>query len=78
MFAFLENTFNQVIFTHDTSYSKPIPKFLSSQPRQKEITYFVRQDFFENLFLPTVERGGGNYDLLYQSSIKKHEDCLRH
>ena len=24
-------------------------------------------DFFENLFPPTAERGGENYDLLYQN-----------
>ena len=26
---------------------------------------------FKNLFSPTAERGGGNYDLLYQNSMKK-------
>ena len=35
-------------------------------------------EFFENLFLPSAEGGGENYDLLYQNSIKKCEDDLEH
>ena len=31
---------------------------------------------FENLFLPTAERGGENYDLLYKNSIIKCVDDL--
>ena len=27
---------------------------------------------------PQDERGGGNYDLLYQNSIRKYEDDLEH
>ena len=34
-------------------------------------------EFFENLF-PQDERDGGNYDLLYQNSIRKYEDDLEH
>ena len=34
--------------------------------------------FFENLFPPTAERGGENYDLVYQNSIRKYEDNLEH
>ena len=30
-------------------------------------------EFFENLFPPTAERGGENYDLLYQNSIRKYD-----
>ena len=59
-------------------HSKLTPKFLSSHPRQKEITHSPGQQSFENLFLPTVEKWGGNYDLLYQNSIKKYEDDLEH
>ena len=33
---------------------------------------------FENLFPSTAERGGENYDLLYQKSIGKYEDDLEH
>ena len=33
--------------------SKLSPKFLSSHPRQKEITHSLRQYFFKNLFPPT-------------------------
>ena len=66
-------------FKHFCSYlsrSKLAPKFLSSHPRQKEITHSPREHFFENLFPPTAERGGGNYDLLNQNSIRKYEDNL--
>ena len=42
-------------------------------PRLKLLT-----KFFENLFPPTAERGGENYDLLYQNSIVKYEDDLEH
>ena len=35
-------------------------------------------EFFENLFPPTAERGGENYDLLYQNSIRKHGDDSEH
>ena len=27
---------------------------------------------------PQDENGGGNYDLLHQNSIRKHEDDLKH
>ena len=32
---------------------------------------------FENLF-PQNEKGGENYDLLYQNSIREYEDDLKH
>ena len=74
-FTFLGNALIRGIFTHAPSNSKsPPPKFLSSRPRQKEITNLPRQHFFENLFPPTAERDGGNYDLLYQNSVRKYED----
>ena len=38
----------------------------------------LQAEFFENLFPPTVEKGGENYDLLYQNSIRKYEDDLEH
>ena len=31
----------------------------------------LQAEVFENLFPPKGERGGENYDLLYQSSIRK-------
>ena len=46
--------------------------------RQKEITHSPRKHSFENLFPPTVKRGGGNYDLLYQNSVRKNEHDLEH
>ena len=78
-FAFLENALIGGIFTHAPSYSKLVaPKLLSSQSRQKEITHSPRQHSFENLFPSTAERGGRNYDLLFQNSIRKYEDDLEH
>ena len=76
--TFLENALIQGILTHVSPHLKLVPKFLSSCPRQKEITHFPRQHSFENLFPPIVERGGGNYDLLYQNSVTKYEDDLEH
>ena len=75
-FTFLENELIWGIFTH--FYSKLAPKFLSSRLRQKEITHSLRQHSFEDLFPPAAERGGGNYDFLYQNSVTKYEDDLEH
>ena len=76
-FTFIENALNLGIFIHVPPHSKLAPNFLSSShPRQKEITHFPRRHFFENLFPRTAERDGGNYDLLYQNSIRKYEDDL--
>ena len=38
----------------------------------------LQEECFENLSPPTAERGGENYDLLYQNSIRKYEDDLEH
>ena len=56
VFTFLENALNLVIFTQVPPHSKLAPKFLSSHPRQKEITCFPREHFFKNLFPTTAER----------------------
>ena len=77
-FTFLENALIRDIFTHAPPQSKLAPKFLSSRPRQKEITHFPRQHLFENLFPPTAERGEENYDFLYQNPVRKYEDDLKH
>ena len=37
----------------------------------------LQAGFFENLF-PPRQKGDENYDLLYQNSIRKHEDDLEH
>ena len=65
-------------FTHAPLHSYLAPNFLSSRRRQKEITLSPRQHSSENLFPPTAERGEGNYDLLYQNSVRKYEDDLEH
>ena len=77
-FIFLEKPLIRGIFTHAPPHSKLAPKFLSSHPRQKEITHSTRLHSFENLFPPTAERDRGNYDLLYQNSVRKYEDDLEH
>ena len=38
----------------------------------------LQSEFFENLFFSTTERGGENYNLLYQKSIKKYVVDLEH
>ena len=50
VFTFLENALSLGIFTYVPPYSKLVPKFSSSYPRQKEITHPPRQHFFKNLF----------------------------
>ena len=72
--TFLEHALNLGIFTHaPPPHPKLSPKFLSSHRRPREITHFTRQHFFKNLFPPTAERGEGNYDLIYQNSIRRYE-----
>ena len=77
-FTFLENALIRGIFTCITPHSKLAPNFLSSRPRQKKVTHSPRQHSFENLFPPTAKKGEGNYDLLYQNSVRKYEDDLEH
>ena len=57
-------------FYSSTSPFKTYPQVLVITPRQKDITYSVRKQFFENLFSPKEERGGGHH-LLDQNSIRK-------
>ena len=38
----------------------------------------LQAELFKNLFPPTAERSGENYDLLYQNSIRKYEDDLEY
>ena len=78
MHTFLQNELIRGIFTHASRHSKLVPKFSSSVPRQKEITHSPRQHSFENLFPPIAERGGGNYDLLYQNPVRKYQDDLEY
>ena len=41
-----------------------------------EFTHSPKQDFFQNLFPPTAERGKGNCNLLYLNSVRKDKDDL--
>ena len=77
-FIFLENVSIRGIFTHAPPHSKLALKFLPSHPKQKETAHFPRQHSFENLFPPIAERGGTNNDWLYQNSVRKYEDDLKH
>ena len=77
-FTFLENALIRDIFTHALPHSKLAPKFMASHPRQKEITHSLTQHSFKNLFLPIAERGGGNYNLYFQNSVRKYDDDLEH
>ena len=54
VFTFLENALNAGIFTHAPHHSKLASRFLSSHPRQTEITHSRRHHFFKNLFPPAA------------------------
>ena len=71
MFTFLENALNLGVFTH-------VPLLPTQNSPQREIAHFPRQLFFEKQFSPTAEKCGANYDLIYQNSIRKYEDDLKH
>ena len=81
VFTFLENALNLGIFTHALFPPSPLKTYhniLIITPSAEGNFSFPRQYFFKNLFLPTVERGGGSYGLFYQNSIRKYEDDLEH
>ena len=54
-FTFLENALRRGIFIDASPHSKLALRFLSSRPKQKNITPSPRQHSFENLFPPTAE-----------------------
>ena len=69
------------------SFSKPQVKFCITLQchkaqfilsKQYSFENHSRQHSFENLFAPTAEMAGENYDLLYQNSVRKYEDDLKH
>ena len=61
-----------------TNSNSPPSFYNHPPPDRKELLIPLRQRISENLFLPTTERGGENYDLFYQNSIRKYEDDLEH
>ena len=56
-------------------YSFPLDLVPQANPSFPKVSH---QHSFENLFPPTAERGDGNYDLLYQNSVRKYEEDLEH
>ena len=66
--TFLENAMIRRIFVHaPPSPLKTRLQVLIITPYwQEEITHSTRQHSFKKLLSTTVERGGGNYDLLNQ------------
>ena len=81
-FTFLETALILGIFTHAPPPPPPPPP-LKTRPQLLAITPYakgnsLRQYSLENLFPPTAERGGGNYDFLYQNLVRKYEDDLEH
>ena len=78
VFTFLENTYNLDISTHvcplPTENSPPSYYHLTLD--RGKLLIPPCSIFFENLFPPTAERGGGSYDLLYQNSIREYEDDM--
>ena len=78
-FTFLENTLIRGVFTHAPPDSKLDPNSCHhALGRRKLLISPGRQNSLENLFPPTAERGGRNYDLLYQNSVGKYKDDLEH
>ena len=57
---------------------KTCPQVLVITPYAEENYSTHRQRSFKNLFSLTAGRGIGNYDLLYQNSVRKCEDDLEH
>ena len=78
-FIFLEDALNLGI-SNAPCPLKTLPEVLIIRPKKRKITNSLRQHFFRFFFLspPTAESGGGNYELLYQNSIRKYEDDLEH
>ena len=69
-FTSLENALNPGIFSHTPPPPFPQVSIITPLSRQRGIIQSPRQHFFE--------KGGGNYDLLNQNSIRKYEDHSEH
>ena len=76
--TFLEKALNIGIFLHAPHDSKLALSSCHHTRDREKLLIPSRQHFFENLFPPTTETDGGNYDLLYQNLIRKYEDNLEH
>ena len=71
VFTFLENALNLGIFTH-------VPSLLTQcSPLSSYHHILVRRKLLI-LNYSLLNWGGGNYDLLYQNSIRKYESGLEH
>ena len=69
--TFVGKIFQFVVFTFLENALSLCIFLMSQSPNSKR-----QVEFFENLF-PQGEKGRGNYNLLYQNSIKKYEDVLK-
>ena len=75
----LENALNRDIFTQaPLPTQNSLPSFCHHTLGRGKSLIPPGTIFFENLFPPAVERSGGNYNLLYQNSIKKYSVDLEH
>ena len=77
-FSFLLNSLIRGIFTHASPTQNSPPSSCYHAPHRGKLLIPPRQHSFENLFSPTAEIDGGNYDLLYQNSVRKSEDDLEY
>ena len=79
VFTFLENVLNLGIFANAPLFhTQNLPSSLYYYYTLGRGKLFTHQGkiFFENLFPPTAERRGGNYDLLCKNSIRNYENKL--
>ena len=78
--TFPENALNLGVLTNASplpNQNSPLVFIISSQAEQNYL--YLQTAFFRESVSPQQQkRGGGNYDLLQQNSIRKYEDDLEH
>ena len=63
---------------HPIPAQNSLPKSYHYTLSRGKILFAPGSIFFVHLFSTAAERGGENYDLLYQNSTRKYEDDLEH
>ena len=78
MFIFLENAFLSQKIEFDKTPVKTLPQVLYITLQNKGNLSFLPGNGFKKIHFPRQHkgRGGGNYNLLYQISVRKFEDDL--